>query len=160
MQDMQDYLQIAENNEVYKNWKKEHPKAYLSYFAINGDDYQVGFYNTETTKVFSVSMTEDKKVINAWEDDVFKEPDKEIKQLTLQELKLSSVEIKEKANTYFNEKYKNMQILKTIYVLENTEDFGIAWNVTFAMGSWVLIIIKIDPNNGKILDEKKTTLTA
>ena len=71
---------------------------------------------------------------------------------------LSVTAIKEAATLFFSEKYKTLQLVKMLYLLEKMPGFGVVWNITFVTTSFLLIIIKLDPRTGKLLDEQKTNL--
>ncbi len=151
-------INTAEKNKDYLTWKNIHPHAFLSYFFLSEDFGQVGFYDEKIDKVFSLKLDATMNVVSSWEDEVFCDPEKKIEPLVLDSVTLSVTAIKEAATLFFSEKYKTLQLVKMLYLLEKMPGFGVVWNITFVTTSFLLIIIKLDPRTGKLLDEQKTNL--
>ncbi|MBI4441325.1 hypothetical protein HY639_04095 [Candidatus Woesearchaeota archaeon] len=155
--DVADYLTAAQKNKNYTAWQKTHPHAFLSYFYSDGTCEQIGFYDEQTDKVFSVQFGND-TVLSAWEDDVYRDPAKRVEPLLLETVTQSFLAIKTAATAFFEGKYKTT-LLRTLYVLEKI-DGTVVWNVTFVMPSLVLLIIRLDPSTAKVLEERQTRLTS
>lgn len=157
--EVQECVAVAEKHKECIAWRKKHQKAFLSYFFSEGEAGQVGFYDADTDKVFSLKMDNGMNITASWEDSVFRNPDKKIEQLTLDNVTLQLGNVKSAAQSFFEEKYNATPLIKTLFILEKTPDFGVAWNITFVTKSLQLIIIKLDPVTGKLLDEQVMQLT-
>lgn len=98
-------------------------------------------------------------VSNAWEDTVVRDPSREIKPLLLDTVTLPLQEICSTAQSSFVEKY-HQQPLKTHYILESVPVLGVVWTIVFALPALSLVIMKLHPSSGKVLDTQETKLTA
>lgn len=154
-----DYVATAESEQNLLLWKQQHPHAFLSYFLIDGGKEQVGFYHEASDKVFSVAMDEEQHVLQAWEDDVFRDPEKKVHLLQLDTVTFPLAQLKEKAERFFSEKYAAIPFSKILYLLETIEGFGTVWNITFVTRTTTFVILKIHPQTGEIIEERKESLT-
>ncbi len=85
------------------------------------------------------------------EEEVFKKPDMEVKPIDMEKAKLKFNEIIAKAEKFKKEEYPKEAISKTIAILQNLQDFGTVWNITFVTDSFKTLNMKINPENGEIM---------
>ena len=60
----------------------------------------------------------------------------------------------EEVREFTNKKYPNELIKKTIAILQNLEQYGAVWNITFVTHSLNIINTKAGAKDGKILSDK------
>ncbi len=156
--DVFDCIFHAEKEDHYLTWKKQHAGAFLSYVLFDGETEQVGFYAPDTDTVFSVQLDKEMHVCKAWEDIVFRDPEKKVLPLVLDHVTLSFSHVKEKAASFFSTKYKNVPLSKVLYLLENIDGF-VVWNITFVTTTPIFVVLKIHPETGELLEERKESLT-
>ena len=77
----------------------------------------------------------------------------EVREIDIAGVKLGLGDILDKIEKFQKEKYPKELILKKIVILQNLENFGNVWNITFFTQSFNTLNIKIRSDNGEIIED-------
>ena len=154
--------QLNIKNKEYRDLIKENKDIFFSYALMTIENneaspWQLGFYNKSTDKITTFVIGKDEISVQK-EDEVFKKPGMEVKPIEIEKAKLKFNEIMEKAKNFKKEKYPKEIISKTIGILQNIEDYGTIWNITFVTDSFKTLNMKINPQNGEIMHHNLDSL--
>lgn len=119
--------------------------------------WNIGFYSKKTDKITSFSVTEH-VIEELGEQEVFKEPGAIVEKLDAKKIKKTFSEATEEAKKIREEKYKAQTPAKTIVLIQKIKEFGIVWNVTIVTAQFNTLNIKINAENGKLIEDKLTSL--
>jgi len=155
-------LNKLKNNEIFNNFKKKYQNAYFSYaFRTLGkkdfDGWQFGFYNKDNDKITTFSVSKN-SIEGNQEEDVFKKPSMSVNEINLEKIKFSLKEILEKVEAFRKKTYPKELQEKIIVILQNLDDFGNIWNITYITKAFNTLNIKSSAENGKILQHKLTSI--
>lgn len=146
-------VERAASSQVYLKWEENHHQAFLSSIFFHPPNVQIGFYDSATDKIFSVDFNEQKEVVHSWEDDIFRDPEKGILPLHLEEDFLLFQEIEKKAQEFFRKKY-HLPIIRSLFVLEQRDSPKAMWNITFVTHSSFILLLQVHPCSGEVISEK------
>jgi len=155
-------LKKLKENSKFKEWFNKNKKTYFSYaFTMiennKQQEWQIGYYDKDKDKIITFIVRE-KNITIKPEEDIFKKSDMKVNGIEVDKLKLNLEHILDKAEKFQKEKYPKESILKKIIILQNLENFGNIWNITFFTQSFNTLNIKIKTDNGKIVEHKLTPL--
>ena len=148
-------LKKLEESKEFKEWNKKNKDTFLSYaFKMLEDNkkapWQLGFYHKATDKI--ITFIVDPGLIQMQkEEEVFKKLDMEVRKLEIEKVKMPFEEILKKSKEFQNNKYPAELVSRTIAILQNLEEYGNIWNITYIMHSFKTLNMKVNPENGKIL---------
>ena len=147
-------LKKLENSEEFENWNNKNKDSFFSYAfkmleGSNSSPWQLGFYHKTTDKLTTFTI-EESEIKMQQEEDIFKEPDVEVMRVDIKNAKIPFKKILKKAVDFQKKKYPNELVSKTIAILQNLEEYGTIWNITYVMHSFKTLNLKINPENGKI----------
>jgi hypothetical protein len=154
-------IKKLEQSDEYTSWKKEHPDAYLVHAfkmldKANKDIWQIGYFNkgTNLISVFLVGAA-----ITKNEDaEVFKEQEKLVHALDIKQIKIFEDDAIKRAEDVLGKEYKGTTIFKTFMILQNLENIGQIWNVTFITEQFKTVNVKIDAQKGDCIGHKLVSL--
>jgi len=92
------------------------------------------------------------------EEEVFKKPSMSVNEINLDKIKLPLKEILEKVETFRKKTYPKELQEKIIVILQNLDDFGDIWNITYITKAFNTLNIKISAENGKVLQHKLSSI--
>ncbi|MEM3374282.1 MAG: hypothetical protein QW757_02585 [Candidatus Woesearchaeota archaeon] len=149
-------IELLNNSEIYKKWKKENPKYYLSHAFIMIDpqvklEWQIGYCNPENNKIITFAISDDEKITENPESESLY--NKEILKLDINKVKINLDNALEKAEQKQKEKYKEHFPFKKIVLLQNLE-IGQVWNITYVTRTFKTLNIKIDSETGEIISDE------
>ena len=155
-------LEILKNNPTFKDWKKHNEETYFSYgFNViekeKENPWQLGFFDKKNDKLTSFTVLEHDIIISPQED-AFKPETMEIMPIEVEKVKKNLQEILQKAEGLQKKEYKAEIPMKIIAILQNLENFGTIWNITFVSRTMKTLNIKINSENGNILEHKLHSL--
>jgi len=155
-------LKKLKESKEFKNWNNKNQDNFFSYaFKMlensKSSPWQLGFYHKTTDKVMTFIVDEAEIKIEQ-EEEVFKKPDMEVKQINIKKAKISFEKILKKAEEFKKEKYPKELVSKTIAILQNLEEYETIWNITYVMHSFKTLNMKISPENGKVLHHSLESL--
>ena len=85
------------------------------------------------------------------EEDIFKKPGMEVKKVDIDKAKIPYNEILKIAKEFQKKNYPKELVSKTIAILQNINEYGNVWNITYITHSFKTLNMKINPENGKII---------
>ena len=142
--------------QEFKNFKKKNPGAYLVSCIIITDgkktgDWQVDYYQPKKHKI-TTFILEDELWLKR-EDDIFQKEKTGLKELKLNKVKISMDEMLELMEKLRKKKYPGDCPNKIISILQNLDGKTI-WNVTSLTSTLKIWNIKLDAENGRVIEEK------
>ncbi len=158
-----DVVKRLEKSKEFSSWRKIHHEAYLAHaFRMldkpNESIWQIGYFNP-ASNLISVFVV-DKDITKNEDAEVFKEQEKLVNTLDLKDMKINEDAALKKAEAVLNEKYKGMSVYKTFMILQNIEEFGTVWNITFITQQFKTVNVKIDAKSGECKQDKMVSLIA
>ena len=158
---VKEIISKLEKSTEFTSWKKGGHKAYLVHAfqmhdKANKDIWQIGYFNPETNLI---TVFEVGSVITRQKDaEVFKEQEKLVHPLILSDVQTDEIEAMEKANATLGENYKGVGVFKSFMILQNLDEVGQVWNVTFVTTQFKTVNVKIDAKTGDIVIHKAVSL--
>ncbi len=156
---VKDIINALRERQEFKCWHDKNKNAKLVHLFLMLDptskvSYDVGFYDFTKKLMTSFILDETLNSVDVNESkEIFTKDDSKIKPLDESKIKISFKDACSVASTLQKEKYKQHLPLKEIVVLQNLE-LGQVWNITYVTKTFQTLNIKVDAENGKILDEK------
>lgn len=141
---LKDSLNKLKNSEEFKNKEGD---AYLCACFLMDKAWQIDYYSKSKDEIFTFIIDENIKVKS---DKVFK-GDYEISELKIDNLK-EYKEIRNIVDDLLKKKYEKDKINKSIIILQNYRGKA-TWNITFLTTDMKIINIKINGENGRIIDD-------
>jgi len=155
-------LEKLKKSKKFIDLNKITKDIYFSYALImlennNIGPWHLGFYNKSTDKMITF-IVDNEEIKMEKEEEIFKKPDMEVKQIDIEKVKIPYIEILKKAGEFQKKNYPNELTNKRIAVLQNLEDYGTVWNITYITNAFNTLNMKINAINGKILHHKLESL--
>ena len=156
--EINDLIKKVEESKPYNDWSKNTDGKLAHIFFIEGgvDAYDIGYYLEKEDKIASFEISNE-IVIFKGTSDPFKEPNKKIKSLNIEKVKVSYKTALETASKLQKEKYKTEIPFKQITILQNIVE-GQVWNFTFITQAFKTLNIKIDAETGVIIKDELINL--
>jgi hypothetical protein len=147
-------------SKLFRQWQKEHPRAYLSHFysSLSNDfstgTWEIGFYHPDHDKI-TVFVIADNIEMKP-ESEVFKS------QGTVEELDIQRVAIGQQdalaiVQHIHAEKYPNEHLLKGFLILQQFHH-QLMWNISFVTQRMTILNVKIDAITGSIIADNVLTV--
>ena len=154
-------IKKLEQSKEFKDLNEKNKDIYFSYALImiendKNSPWQLGFYNKSTDKI--ITFVVEDKIKTEKEEEVFKKPGMEVKPLDMEKAKISHDEILKIAQKFQKKEYPKELMSKTIVILQNLEQYGNVWNITFVMHSFKTLNMKINTENGNIIEHNLQSL--
>lgn len=151
-------LQKIKNSTLFKNWIKKNPGSYLcSCFSIIENttkdiNWQIDFYSPKKDRITSFMVQDNKISILESDSKIFKKEKTKIKELNLEKVKIDLNKALEIVNKLKEKKYPSEKVNKIVIILQQFENC--IWNITYLTSTFNVLNVKINTENGKILEEK------
>ena len=159
--DLKPVLRKLEESSDFKKWKQENKNTYLSYaFKIPQEmlsEWQIGFYNKKKDKITTFTIEGGNIKIKP-EEGVFKKERTKVNEIQLTKVKLTFDDAIEKADEFQQKNYPRDKSIKTIVILQNMHNLGNIWNITYITKAFNTLNMKIDAENGKILQHQLSSV--
>ena len=144
-----------------KQFKDVNKDIYFSYALIMIEDskeapWHLGFYHKSTDKMITFTVEDEIKMEQ--EEEIFKKPGMEVKPLDIKKAKIPYDEILKISQEFQKEKYPNELSRKTIAIFQNLEQYRNIWNITYVTISFKTLNMKINAENGEIIDHNLQSL--
>jgi|TARA_Y100000310_G_C20682951_1_gene817130 hypothetical protein len=140
----QEYSKIIESEE-YKEFKKNNPNSHLSSVFLDNAGWQFNFFYDDKLITFYLEDS----IIKTEESEIYEK--KEIKELKLDEVKVSKEEVEEILNKSMEE-HGNEKVNKKIIILQQKEvPF---WNITYITTTLNVLNVKINAITKEIIEQK------
>ena len=151
---------LKQSNE-FKNLNKN-KDIYFSYALIMQENnesgqWQLGFYHKSTDKMITFIVNNDEIKMEK-EEDIFKKPETEVKKEDIEKAKIPYTEILKKAEEFKKKKYPKELVNRTIAILQNLNEYGDIWNITYITHSFKTLNMKINAENGESIDHNLQSL--
>jgi hypothetical protein len=150
----QEVFKILNKDQLFQDWKKNHPDAILSHFFCPlsselkvKENWDLGFYDKEKMTVFSVI---EKGFSIKPEDDVFKKPQTEVESLDVDKIKISIDDAVAKFKEIAKEKFSS-EVLGDGFLIVQTLNGKALWNFTFISKTLKFANVKIDVSSGEVI---------
>ena len=154
-----DALKILEKSSEFKEWKKKNKETYLSYgfYVIENTDvnWKIGYYNSKKDKLTSFDVGSHIKIEP--DEEVFKEKEKKVKKLVVEDVKLDLGDAVSIAQQLQEEEFATEKPTKIIAILQKI-DAGQVWNITYLTQNFNTLNFKIKTETGRVLEKKLTPL--
>ncbi len=151
--DISALLETLNQSTAYKDWQTSHTESYLAHIFklvddANADDWQAGYYNADDTMTtFVVSQG---KVQKASSENIFKKPEAKILALDINTVKVEAIMALAAAEKKQAVEFPQESPQKIIMILQNLQDEGQIYNITYITHSFKALNFKIDAGTGKI----------
>lgn len=158
---LKETLDKIEKDAKFKEWKQENKKSYLSYAfcTLSGDEtenWQLGYYSGEKDRMTTFSLADELAI--SPEEEVFKKEDMMVKEIDIGKIKLDLKSAIEKIKKLQEESYPKEEPIKKIIILQNLENLGNVWNITYITRAFNTLNIKLDAENGEVLSHKLSSI--
>lgn len=145
-----------------KEFEDMNKDTFFSYALIMQENnqtgkWQLGFYNKSTDKMITF-VVDNNEIKTEKEEEIFKKPETQVNEVDLKKAKIAYIEILKKAEEFQKKEYPKELVSKTIAILQNLEEFGTIWNITYVTLTFNTLNMKINPENGKIINHKLESL--
>lgn len=143
-------------DESFKGFKKDNPDAYLSSCVVitdgkNAGDWEMDYYQPKKHKITTFVLN--KSVQRKGEDDVFQKEKSDVEELKLNEVKVGFDKMMGIVEDYRKKHYAGDYPAKIIVVLQRFNG-RVIWNVTHLTSTLKIWNIKLDANDGKVIEER------
>lgn len=150
-------LHTLEESILFRNWKREHPSAYLvHFFFMTGDALQIGYYESQPEILTTFTISDN--IMKKEDTEIFKEGNS-ISPLVMEQITFPLQEAIDTALHCQKEKYPQHPVSKQILFLQ-TINKQPTYNITFVTETFTLFHILIHATTGKILSEEMQPLSA
>lgn len=141
---------------VFREWHAQHPDSFLCGFfcMMNVDEegnFQVDFYNPSTDTISSFIVVDDKVVLSQDESKIFKQEDSRMKELDVELMNIGDREALALVQKLQREKYPQERFVK--FILVGQAKNAPLWNVNAITASFRILHVKIDAQDGSLLEE-------
>ena len=154
-------LSVLESNTAFSHWKAKNKDAYFSHafkmFQDEHTEWQLGFYQKKKKMITTFIVKPDAVEMRDAEE-VFKKDETEIRPVNLADSALELTEVIQKANEFQKKNYPKDPSMKIIAILQNMQDYGSVWNITYVTQAFNTLNMKIHPMSGNVLDHKISSI--
>ncbi len=161
--ELKDVVAKLEESSEFKEWRKSHEKAYLAHAFVMLDEpnngiWQIGYFDSEKS-LMSTFVVSEKKIEIIPDQEVLK-AHQEIPPLKVSDVKLSVADALAAAQKSKLEHYAQEMPAKTFFIIQDLEEHGAVFNITFFTHSFKTINIKLSSKDGKVLHHSCESLAA
>jgi len=155
--DVKKAIKKLESSQAFKEYKQDHPDSYMTHiFFMTGNGIDIGYY-TKKNNLMASFNTKD-QVTKVVEEQPFQKTEQTIKPLIMNMVHVDMEEALETAVALQKEKYSAEQINKEIIILQELDEIGLVYNITFITETFKTLNIKIDAKNKKIVHDHLVSL--
>lgn len=145
-------IEAVEKSSLFKEWKKQHPQAYLVHLFSMGGQIQIGYYDKKADAITTFIIG--REITQTIDTEIFRQH-KVIPALSRKDVHISLEKAKEIASTCIV-KYHDTPA-KEILVLQTIENKPV-YNITFITAAFKMLNVKINAKTGEILKEDMQSL--
>src|SRR3989338_5057589 len=148
-------LEQLESDELYQQWKHNHPQSYLSHFfcQIQADGtpvtpWEIGFYEQDTEKITVFAPLNTGKEFEVKPaDDVFKKKGTAVEKLSMDEVKTTLAEMKARCRDVLAREFPQEQLGNGFLILQQIQQRTV-WNFTFITKRLKFVNVKMNALTG------------
>ena len=160
--DLKPALKKLESSKYFMDWQRENKSTYFSYaFKIKEemgkDDWQLGFYNKKKDKITTFVMNSGTISIRP-EEEIFKTEGTEVNEIKLEKVKIAFDDAIAKASEFQQKNFPKDRSTKTIAILQDVENLGAIWNITYITELFNTLNIKINAGNGMVVEHSLSSI--
>ncbi|MBI2658606.1 hypothetical protein HYX05_00705 [Candidatus Woesearchaeota archaeon] len=160
--DLKPSLKKLQESMDFKVWRRKNNNTYFSYaFKIpqemGSNDWQFGFYNSKKDRITTFIITGNNIKIRP-EEEIFKKEGMKVNEIQLGKVKLTFDSAIGKADEFQQKNFPKDKSIKTIAILQNSQEFGNVWNITYITEAFNTLNMKIDASNGKMLEHNLSSI--
>ncbi len=151
-------------DELYRQWKKQHPQSYLTHFFCQIDasfqpktNWEIGFYNHQNSKITVFALLPNETFEIKPEDDVFQKEAGAIEELKIEKVIVSEENAQEACRTGLAQSFPTEQTGDGFLVLQTIEQKNL-WNFTFISKTLKFLNVKIDAETGLVQSQQAISL--
>ena len=149
-------LEHLKESNTFRQWNEKNTDNFFSYALKiienkSEEPWKLGFYLKSKDKMVSFIIKSDNIEMQN-EEEIFKRPETEVKPIKEEKIKVPFKRILKNAEQLQKEKYSKEIISKTIAILQNLKEYGTVWNITFVTLAFKTLNLKINSENGEIID--------
>ena len=144
----QELFSKLQADDVFREWKKRHPKSYLSHFFCSLDQnfillspWDLGMYNPEDSKITVFTHLESGFEIKP-ADDVFKREKAQVEELDLSKVKVTFEQVEQLFRENQEKLFPKETFGNGFLILQNFES-RLMWNLTFITKSMKFANLKV-----------------
>ncbi len=153
----QELLQDLSEDQLFKDWKKQHQTSFLSHFfcPITGDykaktNWEIGFFDKDSGKITVFAAMKEGGFEIKPADDIFKKETDKVQQLEMEKVKSKVDEASERFKEGLKDFFQSEQLGDGFLILQNFKG-NIVWNFSFITKTIKFINIKICANDCNIV---------
>lgn len=154
-------LKKLEQSQDFRKWHSSHKGTYFSYaFRIQQEmpnEWQLGYYDRKKDKI-TTFVLKDGSISIRGEEDVFKKEDMNVNEIELNKIKITFESAISKASEFQQKNFPKDKSIKTIAILQNIQQLGNIWNITYITEAFNTLNMKIDASNGKVLEHNVSSV--
>ena len=153
-----DAYEELQTSDTFKEWRKTNESLYLAHFFAELDNHlrplnwEIGLYDKEKDLITTFTVNE--SITIQPEAQVFKESGF-VQELKLDNVQLTADDALHKARELQMQSYPTHPPLKGMIILQHLTD--VTWNVTFITQTFAALNIRVNANNGEIIEHKLST---
>lgn len=160
--DIKPALEKLEKSDSFRKWRQKNKSTYFSYaFKIpqemSASDWQLGFYNAKKDKITTFVIAGDNVNIRM-EEEIFKKEGAKVNEVELGNVNLDFDGAMSKAHEFQERNFPKDRSIKTIAILQNIQELGNIWNITYITETFNTLNIKIDASSGKVLEHNLSSV--
>ncbi len=143
----------------YKTWKEHNKHAYLVHAVViedeaNKDTWNIGFFDEKADKITTFIVRNSHVEGMPETESAFKEEGKKISELEIDKVNVDFDKAQKIADEIQNKNYARSKPFKKVFILQNLDKFGNIWNITFITIDFKTINIKINAEDGEVVEHK------
>ncbi len=161
--ELSDVLTTLEQSKEFKDWRNGHEQAFLAHAFVlldepNKNIWQIGYFD-ETKNAMSTFVVDGKKIDLIPDQEVLR-AEQHITPLHPADVTLPVAEALVAAQKIKMQQYPQEVSAKTFFIIQNLEQYGPVFNITYFTASFKTINIKLSTKNGEILHHSMQALAA
>ncbi len=163
--ELKDAVDKVESSPAFKEWWTDNKKTHFSYaFCTVENDkinqWLIGYFNKDSDKMtsFGVGDEDSNQITICPEEEIFKKEGIEVKKIELSKVNLNLEGALKKTEEFRQKKYPKEEPTKKIIILQNLENHGNVWNITFVTKTFNVLNIKISTEDGKVVSHSLSSI--
>lgn len=153
-----DIIEKLEENSEFKKWREENQDAYLAHAFMmmdtaNENIWQIGYYHPKSDTVTTFILEGDDIKISP-ETNIFKKPGAKVEPLDISKVKIGTIQAVETGEGIMEKEYPKAVPMKMFFIIQNIEEQGPVFNMTFITHDFKAINIRISSETGDVLSHK------
>ena len=157
-------LKKVTSDDLYLQWKKQHPQSYLTHFFCQIDasflpktNWEIGFYDRHSGKITVFAILSNDSFEIKPEDDVFQKEVSVIEELNPDKITVDEEQAREACRVGLAQSFPGEHLGDGFLILQNIEQKNL-WNFTFISTTLKFLNVKIDAETGLVQSQQAINL--